>query len=113
MASMYDAANVVVLHNVNAFGENRDAPAHYEEVFAFSDERAAAWNGDHLEVVFTFANGAAEREWHAELQEAYYAREIRSLSVSDVVWINGTFYLCEKVGWKNIGPVHPNEYPTA
>ena len=95
---MYEA-NVVVLHNVNAFGENRNAPPRYEEVFAFSDSRCDEWNGDHLEVVFSICNGAAEVDWHAEWSAAYYDQKVRSLSVSDVVFINGTFYRCESVGW--------------
>lgn len=39
----------------------------------------------------------------------YRERKNRSLSVGDVVQVEGSFYACESVGWKRIHEVHINK----
>lgn len=94
--------NVVILHNVNAFGENRHMDPAYVPVFGFSDARCDDWTKDNLEAVFAIGNGVANDEWSRGMVKDYYAQKIRSLSVSDVVVLNGVHYRCESAGWKVI-----------
>lgn len=106
MTGLYEN-NVVILHNVNAFGAGPGAVPKYEPVFSFADDRADVWGEAHLEVVFAFANGMPRDHWTEELASEYYRKGNRSLSVSDVVFLNGTFYLCDRFGWKNLGQQPP------
>ena len=60
------------------------------------------FEGDHedmdiLEATFAAFNGGSGRECPEFLNG-----NVRSLSVGDFVFVNGTPYKCEKVGWKEV-----------
>lgn len=50
-----------------------------------------------LEVVFGMFNHGSNSE-----SELFLNSKCRSLSVNDVVAVNGKYYLCESVGWKQV-----------
>jgi len=97
--------NVVVLHNVNAFtGQYPPPPPAFKPVFGMSDPRCDEWDDKHLSVVFAIGNGAPGMgEWENAMSGLYYAGRIRSLSVSDVVVLNGRYYRCDSYGWSDLG----------
>ena len=78
-----------------------------ECVFTFSLDT----NKDHmvlLEMIF-FEFNVGE----GLLATAYRAKDLRSLSVGDVVIINGVSYECARFGWNKIDVIsHPGETPT-
>jgi len=54
-------------------------------------------NHDILERVFAEWNHGSGMEC-----ELFIKSNVRSLSVNDIVCVNGTFYQCESVGWKQV-----------
>lgn len=93
--------NVVVFHNINAFGEHRDNAPIYKAVFAFEDpdfddHHDLAWVAERCFVLF---NGAEPDHY---LTTAYYGNKLRSLSVTDVLFINGSWWECNRFGWSEI-----------
>ena len=103
MSGIYEN-NVVVLHNLNAFGFDRSAEPKYEAVYAFSDPRCDEWTEADLGKVFAICNGAPGGSvWAHDHTEAYYGKQVRSLSVSDAVFLNGRYYRCDSYGWSDLG----------
>jgi len=50
-----------------------------------------------LEVVFGMFNHGSNSE-----SELFLNSKCRSLSVNDIVLLNGKYYLCESIGWKEV-----------
>ena len=77
----------------------------HELVWVFQYE--AEWTGDRadpyalLNDAFERFNGGSGRE-----DARYFGRKLRSLSVGDVVLIDGDAYSCDSVGWS---PVHRDD----
>ncbi len=59
---------------------------------------------DILERVFAEWNHGSGME-----SELFIRSKKRSLSVNDVVGVNGKYYLCESFGWKEVTPHFVNE----
>ena len=59
---------------------------------------------DILERVFAEWNHGSGME-----SELFIRSKKRSLSVNDIVAVNGTYYLCESFGWKEVTPQFVNE----
>jgi len=96
--------NVVVLHNVNAFGQYPPLPPAFRPVFGMSDPQCDEWNENDLHRVFAICNGAPGLTgWDAATSAVYYHGRVRSLSVSDVVILNGRYYRCDSYGWSDLG----------
>lgn len=116
MSSIFEN-NVVVLHNVN-FPFNKQ-PAYkpvfgcshhiWDETVPSSDPNGENTTGLYLSMFFDLFNGVG----NYPLAEDYYAQAGRSLSVSDIVVINGHYYRCESVGWTYLGtsPCLPRYQP--
>ena len=77
---------------------------------------------DTLECVFTFSLDTDKKpisilemifaEFNVGeglLATAYRAKDLRSLSVGDVVIINGVSYACQRFGWKRTDEFHTKE----
>jgi hypothetical protein len=98
-------ANVTIYHNISRdafFGfnygnEDGNSPHYLVKVFKFDSSRLRGDSAGILAGCFHEFN-VGETPLAAE----YRARRLRSLSVGDIVDIDGRAYSCERVGWKPV-----------
>lgn len=104
MTSIFEN-NVVVLHSLTMNGMN------YKPVWSYSnnvwDDVSECTVGKdmvlmHLETFFTMMNDQGE-DFDIDTVEDYYENAKRSLSVTDIIILNGTYYRVEPKGWTNLG----------
>jgi hypothetical protein len=96
-------ANVTIYHNISRdafFGfnygnEDGNSPHYLAKVFTFDSARLGTADDGILAAAFEAFNVGTDT-----LAEEYRARRLRSLSVGDVVDIDGRSYSCERLGWK-------------
>lgn len=82
-------------------------PDEFTASFVIKTDKATDHH-DLLEMVFDQWNSGSPNEC-----ELFRNSNIRSLSVGDVVCINGRYHMCKSLGWKEITPEEVNELENA
>lgn len=109
------AVRVRVFHNnyaPSAFLRGYESGDTVTEVFTYSTQRTADTNDDVLAAeAYTLFNVGHDSEFGVPDPRAvdYRARRNRSLSVGDVLDIDGRFFACDAVGWRALPEAPPVE----
>ena len=98
---------VTIWHNVAHDAERRHTamtggyqPGHpMVRVFAYQADPAGQAPEVIAEEAFAICNGHPDDAWGEELSRRYYARELRSLSVGDVVAVGEAPLAVARAGW--------------
>ncbi|QFG25435.1 hypothetical protein [Actinomadura sp. WMMB 499] len=69
------------------------------KVFEYLTEQTTLPPEDVAEEAMHIGNGVDNRS------DSYYARELRSVSVGDLIRIDGQWWTCERVGWRFVGDI--------
>ena len=82
-------------------------PDEYTASFIIKTDGEADHN-DLLEMVFDQWNSGSPNE-----SDLFISSNKRSLSVNDIVCVNGTYYQCASFGWNEVTPDYVNELEEA